>query len=628
MEDSASPAAAWDLSDLYQAPNDPRIAQGWLNASAQAEAFQSRYRAIDIGALDPPDFLQALRDYERIQEEGIRPLLYASLLFSEDTQNAEHKALFQKAKEQWVALESALLFFRLALIQLPESRLQALLEYPPLETYRHPLQLLRRFRSFTRPEKEEEILQKKNMTGRSAFIHLFDEFTGSFIFRLEVEGQEREFTGSQILAFLHSPHRELRERAFRLFLDHHGRNQLVLTSIFNSLIHDAQVEDDLRGYRGPMDQTLLENMIPAETVEIMMGVTEAHYPLAQKYWELKARLLGLPRLKNSDLYAPLPGAQQEIDYDRAQDLLLRAFSNFHPEFGRIARQFFDQRWIDAAIRKGKYGGAFCAGMTPSLHPYLLLNFTGNLRDLMTLAHEMGHGVHFFMARKQTWMNFDPPLPLAETASVFGEMVMIQTLLEEEKDPSIRRSLLALEIDDILATVFRQNVLTRFEQEAYRLRRDHLLSPEEIGDLWQRVNRQLFGHAVEMLPEYRWGWSYISHFIHSRFYCFSYIFGELVVLALYSRYLSEGPSFLPRFIQLLESGGSGTPVELLGRMGIEIQRPDLWEMGLGMLRHLIDELQRLSPFGDTSGGIPPADSPDLSNPAGRLGPSGGGSSIFN
>lgn len=592
MEDSRLPLITWDLSDLYRDPQDPLIAQDWENALSRARAFQSFYREKNIAALAPVDFFQGLTDYERIQEDGIKPFLYASLRFSEDTQDQTNKALLQKARERWNEIENHLLFFRLALIRLPEDRLQEYMQYPPLKSYGHFLHFLRRFQEFSRAEKEEEIISKKNMTGKSAFMTLFDEFTGSFIFRLEIEGKEKQLTGSEMLSLLHSPDRQLREQAFRLFLDHYGRNQLILVSIFNALVHDAAVEDDLRGYRGPMHQTLLENMVPAETVELIMEMTEAHYTLAQEYFQTKARLLGLTRLKNSDLYAPLPGSQNGVPLNRAKDILLQSFFRFHPRFGRIAQEFFERRWIDAAIRRGKYGGAFCAGLSPSLHPYLLMNYTGTLRDALTLAHEMGHGIHFYLARKQSFLNFEPSIPMAETASVFGEMIMIQALLSDETDPAARQALLAVEIEDIIATVFRQNVLTRFEQTVHHLRRDHLLSADEIADLWLRANQQLFGQAVEMLPEYCWGWAYIPHYIHSRFYCFSYIFGELVVLALYSKFLQEGSAFLPRFIELLESGGADTPANLLKKVGVDISRVDFWEEGFRVIRSLIEELKAL------------------------------------
>jgi oligoendopeptidase F len=344
-----------------------------------------------------------------------------------------------------------------------------------------------------------------------------------------------------------------------------------------------------------MHRTHLENEIRQEAVDLMMEVTESHYPLAQEYFQIKACFLGLPKLKNSDIYAPLPGGRREIPLAEAKDLLLRSFGGFHPLFGRIAGEFFEKQWVEARIRKGKYGGAFCSGLTPSLHPYLLLNYTGNLRDALTLAHEMGHGIHFYLARKQTLLNFDPPLTLAETASVFGEMIMVQALLRDEGDLEVRQALLCMQIEDIIATVFRQNVLTRFEQAVYDLRRDHLLTGNEIGDLWWRENEKFFGKTVEMVPEYRWGWSYISHFIHSRFYCYSYIFGELVVLTLYEKYLEEGKAFIPAFVRLLESGASASPDELLARLGLDINRPDFWERGFKVLRNLVDELKSLGPW---------------------------------
>ncbi len=585
----------WDLGDLYGGPEDTALGKDMEKSLKRAADFQAAYREISVADLDPPAFLRSLQEYESIMEEGVRPFLYASLLFSEDTQNSSYKALLQKTREKWNELENQLLFFRLALIALPEERLQSFLTFEPLPVYGHALVFLRRFREFTRSEKEEGILTRKNMTGRSAFMTLFDEFTGSFTYRLLVDGEEKELTGSEMLALLYSPDRDLRERAFSTFLQHHSQNRLVLTSIFNALILDYKVEDQIRGYRGPMHQTQLENEIRQETVDLLMDLTEKHYPLAQEYFQIKACLLGLPRLKNSDLYAPLTGKAEKVSFDRARELLLQSFRSFHPVFGEIAGQFFEKHWVDAALRKGKYGGAFCAGLTPSLHPYVLLNFTENLRDALTLAHEMGHAIHFSLARKQSLLNFDPPLVLAETASVFGEMVMMNALLQEVRDVDTRQALLCTEIEDIIATVFRQNVLTSFEKEMHNRRHDHLLTPEEIGDTWWQANARLFGDTVEMIPDYRWGWSYISHFIHSRFYCYSYIFGELVVLALFEQYQEEGEPFLSRLIHLLESGGSRSPEDLLLQLGVDVSRADFWEKGFQIIRRFLDELKSLGPW---------------------------------
>lgn len=583
----------WNLCDLYLGPEDSSFREDMELSLARAQQFQNKYKKANIGTWPPTEFLLALKEYESILEAGLKPLLFASLLFAEDTQNDTYKNLRQKAQEKWNELENLLLFFRLAIIGLTEEESQAFLNYEPLQDYAHALRHWRRFRKFTLSEKEEYIINCKNLSGKLAFSNLFDEFTSSFTFRLLIGGEEKELTGSQMLALLYAPDPELREKAFRLFLSKHEEEKLVLTSIFNSLLLDAQMEDAIRGYESPMQRTHLENELSPEIVELMMEVTENNYFLAQKYFQIKASLLRIPKLKNSDLYAPLPGGDKKISFAQAQDLLLKALDNFHPTFSEIARFFFVQGWIDAEIRPGKYGGAFCSGLTPSLHPYLLLNFTGTLRDVLTLAHEIGHGIHFYLARKQTLLNFDPPLVLAETASVFSELIMTQALLQAEVEEKFRCALLAMEIEDIIATVFRQNVLTRFEEEIYKRRQDHLLSSAEIGELWWQANAHLFGETVEMLPEYRWGWAYISHFIHSRFYCYSYIFGELVSLALYQKYLTEGPTFLAHFLKLLESGGSRSPEEILGYLGLNIRDKNFWNMGFALIQSLIEKLKDLA-----------------------------------
>ncbi len=584
----------WNLRDLYPEPHDPGFLQDLDKSLKQAQNFQKKYKEINLETLSPHDFFLALQEYESITENSLKPLLYASLLFAEDTQNDLYKNLRQKALEKWNEVENLLLFFRLAVIHLPESKCQFFLSHEPLQEYAHVLQHWRRFREFTLPEREEYIINCKNLSGKTALATLFDEFTSSFTFRMSIAGEEKELTGSEMLALLYSPDGEIRERAYRTFLSKHRDHQLVLTSIFNALFLDAHLEDGIRGYQNPMQRTHLENEISPEIVSLMMEITQNAYPLAQEYFRLKAGLLGLPKLKNTDIYAPLPGGDKRISFDQARDLLLHALQDFYPPFGEIAEKFFAQKWIDAEIRRGKYGGAFCSGLTPSLHPYLLMNFTGSIRDVLTLAHEIGHGIHFYLARQQKFLNFDPPLILAETASVFCEMIMTQTLLKTEPDKLFRRALLCLEIEDIIATVFRQNVLTRFEEQIYQKRRDHLLSAEEIGELWWQVNAALFGESVEMIPEYRWGWSYISHFVHSRFYCYSYVFGELVVLALYQKYLEEGEAFLPKLLKLLASGGSKSPEELLQILGINISEPSFWEGGCKIIQNLIHELKHLSP----------------------------------
>jgi oligoendopeptidase F len=324
----------------------------------------------------------------------------------------------------------------------------------------------------------------------------------------------------------------------------------------------------------------------------MMAVTEQNYGLAQRYFDIKRRLLGLDSLKNSDLYAPVAKSQKSFTYDEASQLVLESFSRFSEELANEAKQIMHKGHIDVLPRPGKSGGAFCMGMLPEETPYVLLNFTGNLRDVSTLAHELGHAVHYSLSRGQNLFHYHAPLPLAETASVFGEMLLTRTLLEQETDRELKIALLCSKLEDMIATTFRQNVLTRFELAAHTLRGERLLSSDDLCRLWLEENRKLFGTTVEMIDAYRWGWSYISHFIHARFYCYSYVFGELLVLALYQQYQEQGEAFVPIYQQILAAGGSVAPAELLRKAGIDLNDPEFWQGGYDFIEELIQELESL------------------------------------
>ena len=337
----------------------------------------------------------------------------------------------------------------------------------------------------------------------------------------------------------------------------------------------------------------MDNEVEPAVVARMMEVTEANYGVAQEYVGLKARLLGLAKLANYDQYASLFEEMPRRSYAEAKETVVEAFEGFSPRFAEIARKFFDGRWIDAEVRPGKRGGAFSAGCVPSVHPYILLNHTDKLRDVSTMAHELGHGVHQYLSRKQTYLNFGHPLTTAETASVFAEFLVFSHLMKREKDPRVRLGLLCSKIEDAFATIFRQNVLTRFEQAAHGARRDHQLATSEICDLWCEANGRLFGEAVEMAPSYRWGWSYIPHFIHVPFYCYAYVFGELLVLSLYRMHQEEGERFTPRYIELLEAGSSSAPDRLLGRLGVEIREADFWQKGLNVLAELVTQAKEVA-----------------------------------
>ncbi|MEI8355936.1 MAG: M3 family oligoendopeptidase, partial [Deltaproteobacteria bacterium] len=414
----------------------------------------------------------------------------------------------------------------------------------------------------------------------------------SFRYRMEIDDEERDFTGEELLGMLHHPLPAIRERAFGTFLKRHEEEGITFTTVFNTVALDHFQELEIRNYPSPMEPTHLANELSARAVQQMMAVTEENYPLARDYFRLKARLLKIPKLKNTDIFAPIGETARKYSFDEAVKLVLDSYRDFDTDCREIAAEFFTGKRVDVAPRHGKAGGAFCMGMTPSLPPYLLLNFTGNLRDISTLAHEIGHGLHFVLAQRQTILNYHPPLPLAETASVFSEMLLTRHMLESENDPDIKISLLCAKIEDIIATTFRQNVLTRFEERMHLERANGLLVSSRLCDAWWEENAKLYGDAVEMIEPYRWGWSYISHFIHARFYCYSYTFAELLVLSLFHKYLQEGTPFVPAYKAILSSGGSQSPADTVKLAGIDFSDHGFWQQGYDFLGDLIDELKGL------------------------------------
>jgi oligoendopeptidase F len=560
----------WNLGELYAGPDDPRIETDLTEAHRQAEAFAQAYRG-KTATLDGPGLARALETYERLSELEGRPSFYAGLLFAADTQNQKAQQLVHRTREAATETSNILVFFALDLIALDDDRVAVLLAAPEMVEYRHYLETLRRFKPHTLSEKEEQVINQKTLTGRSAFEQLYEELTGSLRFRVTVDGHEQDLSDGEVMALLRQPNRELREHAFTVFLETHAQHSLVITSVFNTMFLDHKVECEMRHYDDVVLPTHLANEIAPQTVDAMMQAVERHYPLAQEYFRLKARLLGLDTLKNTDL-------------------ILTAFGSFNEQFAALAADFFHKRWIDAEVRAGKRGGAFCAALTPTHHPYILSSYNGTSRDVSTLAHELGHGIHYSLARKQKLMNYDAPLVLAETASVFAEIVLTRHLLAETKNPAARRALLCDLLEEIYGTVFRQTALTRFEMAGHQQRRSGQLSADDIGALWLQEQRKLFGDSVEMIPAYRWGWTYISHFIHSRFYCYSYSFGELLTLALFQRYLDEGEAFVPSYMRLLESGGSQRPEQALARIGIDINQPEFWDRGFRVIQGFLTDLQ--------------------------------------
>jgi len=583
-------ATRWNLAEL--APESEADFTGKLNeTAATAKIFGRKYRG-RIASLTADELHTALVEYEQLQADALKPQYYAHLIFAEDSTSESARKLSQEAAETGNLLSRELLFFDIEIMAIPDSQFELLKKTPCLANYCHYIASIRKYQPYTLAEREEQLLKLKDLTGCTAFTRLFDELSASFKFSMEIDGQSQEFTGEELLGYLHHPDRELRERAFSIFLEKHGEQSLVYSTIFNTIALDHAKEMELRGYSHPMQSTNIGNELPDEAVENLMRVSEANYPAAQEYFQLKATLLGVAKLKNTDIYAPLGESPRKYSFAEARELVMQAYSSFNPEYRETIESLLSGGRVDVHPRAGKSGGAFCMGISPDIKPFILLNHTENLRDVATLAHELGHALHFTLSGKQSLINYHAPLPLAETASVFGEILLTRMMLDSEKDPQVKISLLCAKIEDIIATTFRQVVLTRFEQKLHLERSAGLLTDARICELWLEENGKLFGDSVEMIAAYRWGWSYISHFIHTRFYCYSYTFAELLVLALYRQYQLKGADFLPGYSAILESGGSLSPADTAALANVDITVPEFWQNGYDILAELVAELRNL------------------------------------
>ena len=582
----------WNTTLLYPAPDSPELEADLGSFDQMATDFRNLYFE-KVSTLDNTALLAAIRAYESLQTRMAKPFCYAHLLFAADSGNETSRALSQRCSELGSRLSQQLLFFDLEIMELDDERFELFRSYPEAGGYLHFLDGIRKFRPHTLKENEERLLTRKDLTGVRAFTKLFDELSASFKYQMELDGKNREFTGEELLSLLHHTSPDVRFRAMTTFLELHGEHGIVFNAVFNNMALDHGQEMELRNYKTPIQPTNIGNEIPDEAVEHLMSVTEANYGLAQEYFRIKAGMLKMEKLRNCDIYAPVAEAERKYGFEEAKTLVVNSYREYSPEFGDIVDAFFSERRVDVMPRTGKSGGAFAMGISPDLPPFLLLNFTGTLRDLATIAHEAGHGLHFVISQKQSLLNYHAPLPLAETASVFGEMLLTRKLLDNEQDPIVRRSLLCAKIEDIIATTFRQTVLTRFELRLHNERKEGLLSNDRIAEIWLEENGKLYGDTVEMIPAYRWGWSYISHFIHSRFYCYSYTFAELLVLALFQKYREDNDAFKPGYRALLESGGALSPADTARLAGIDINDNEFWQKGYDVLAGLIKELKLIA-----------------------------------
>lgn len=592
---SSAEGVRWNLSDLYSGPADPQIDRDLQSLVAACSDFESRFRPM-FSAGKPPhvdDLLDSLIAYESLCESMSKLGAYCGLLTAADTSDDAAKQLEDRVRSTLVDRENQLTFFELGWLSLDDCVAEDIADDSRLANYRHYLTASRRYKPHTRSEPEELILNQKSLTARAAWTDLFDEFLAAREYRLEYGGSVRTLRQPQLLSLSYDPDRGLRKAAQQALYDELSRHELILSTIYNAVTQDHALNDSIRRHSSPMASRHLANEVAAPVVERMLDVTSANFGTAQRYYRLKSRLLGLPKLATWDQYAPVATSMPGCTFAEGRETVLDAFARFDPVMRSTAEQFFEKNWIDAELRPGKRGGAFSASTVPAVHPYILMNWTDKLRDVSTLAHELGHGIHQYLSREQTYLSFHHPLTVAETASVFAEFLTFDHVMDQTTDEEVQLGLLCSKIEDAFATVFRQTVLTRFEQAAHAARKKTRITSEQLCDFWWEENGRLYGDAAEMLPMYRWGWSYIPHFVHTPFYCYAYVFGELLVLSLYRMYQEQGAAFVPRYLQLLRSGSKFPPGELLKRVGADIEDAAFWQKGLDVLAEMVKKAETLA-----------------------------------
>ena len=577
----------WDLTDLF--PTTESLLEELLKGQSKADAFAERYRG-SMGQMQAQEMKRAMSLLGEIQDSVGRAYTYAYLNWSTDTADSERGALLQKVKEAYTGISTTLLFFELDWTKLDDAQAEEILASTEMDSYRHYLEVVRLQKPHLLTEPEERIIIEKSNTGRSAWNRFFDEFLSDMRFSVSNEQLSQE----QVLARLHDADRGVRRDAAEAFTQGLKDNIRPLTFVFNTILADKALDDRLRGYPSWLSSRNLSNEIADEDVEALIKAVEAGYGHVARFYDIKKRLLGLDTMTEYDRYAPIVEADRFIDWQSAREMVLTSYSEFHSTMGEIATRFFDENWIDAALAPPKRGGAFSHGAVPSAHPYIFLNYTGKIRDVQTLAHELGHGIHQFLSRKQGIFHADTPLTTAETASVFGEMLVFKRLMKEESDDANRLVMMMGKIDDTIATVFRQVSMNRFEERIHTHRRESgELSTDDLRAAWMETQRPMFGDSVSLSENYSWWWSYIPHFLHTPGYVYAYAFGELLVLALHARYEQEGSSFADAYLELLESGGSDWPHNLVGKLGVDLRDPAFWSSGVDAIGSLVDEADALS-----------------------------------
>lgn len=581
---------SWNLDDLYTGIDDPRIKRDMEDAHQKANDFKKRYEG-KVEGLSADDLADAIQGYETLNEQLGRLGTYGHLLFAADMSHKAHVSFYQNIQEKISDIATLILFFTLEITPISEETMGQHLKVSKILAHYAPwLRDVRLFKKHQLSHELEKMVHEKNIASCSNWVRLYDESAAKMRFRVG----KKDLTVSDTTQLFLNPDPDVRKQAAKAFSKGLKSHEDVSALILNTIAKDHEIDSRWRGYAQPISSRNMANAVEDEVVEALVSSVKKAYPqLSHRFYALKAKWLGMKQLNFWDRNAPLPhDDERRISWSEGQRIVLTAYEKFSPQMAVIGKEFFDKNWIDAALRPGKDSGAFSHPAVPSAHPYILQNYHGSRNDVMTLAHELGHGIHQMLSRDQGYLMMDTPLTLAETASIFGEMLTFQSLIESAKTKEERKSLLASKVGDALNTIVRQISFSEFERRFHDARKDHELSAEEIGDLWAKTQKESLGPAVRITQDYRPLWSYISHFYHSPFYVYAYAFGNCLVNSLYMTYKNGLPDFELKYMDMLKAGGTLRHKELLAPFALDASKPDFWDQGLELISGWIDELETL------------------------------------
>ncbi|MFN8405087.1 MAG: M3 family oligoendopeptidase [Anaerolineales bacterium] len=579
----------WNLDELFTGFDSPELNAAFDNVEEQVASFEGVRNKLKSD-IDPETFLEVVRASEATSKIVNRIYAFAGLSFAEDTQNQNAQSLMGRVQQFAAEMQNRVLFFSLWWKDVDEAYAERLMSASG--DYRYYLEEMRHFKPHTLSEAEEKVVNLKDVTGSNALINLYDAITNRYVFKVKVNGKVQELTRAGLQPLIQGSDPKLRAAAYQELYRIYGEDGPILGQMYQTRARDWHNENiNMRKFKSAMSVRNLANDVPDEAVNALLEVTKKNAKVFQRYFKMKAKHLGVSKLRRYDIYAPVAKSDKAFDFNAAANMVIESFSAFDPKIGELARRVFDKDHLDSEVRKGKQGGAFCASINPEDTPFVLMNYTGRARDVATLAHELGHAIHAMLASHHTAFTFHSSLPLAETASTFGEMMLTEKLLSEEKDESVRRDILFKQMDDAFATILRQIYFALFEREAHEMAQKNA-SVDELSAAYLANLKEQFGDAVEVSDDFKWEWVSIPHIYHTPFYVYAYAFGQLLVFALYEQYKAEGESFKPKYLKILSAGGSEAPAKILAEAGVNIRDPKFWQGGFDVLSRMVDELEKL------------------------------------